>query len=492
MKFNSSTTLAQRATSELLVLPFWKQKEKAVAASPIDKLKEALKLPLASGDFTGKAGETLLLYSSSTKEKRLLLLGLGEQDEASVEEFRRAYFQVTRATQKYKVKKIAVLLPKDGGLSLEDISEGVVEGLLLGNYDFSEHKGKEHKKAVLIDSVQLVGANKKQLDVAKEHGKIAESVYYVRDLVNSNADLVTPQHLASEAKKMARKFPKVKATVFDKKRLEKEKMGLLLAVGRGSSVDPVLITLEYKGAPKSKEHTIVVGKGVTYDTGGLNIKGTGHMESMKCDMGGAGAALGTMLAVASLGLKVNLTVVIPSTENSVSGHSYKPGDVYTGYAGKTVEIGNTDAEGRLILADALAYAAKKLKPTRMIDFATLTGSIVIALGEEASGLFSNSDALADGLAGAGSHCFERVWRMPMYDEYRKLLDSDFADIKNVGGREGGSITAAWFLKEFVNDVPWAHIDIAGTAYTSKSRDYVPKNATGVGVRLMLSYLKTLG
>jgi leucyl aminopeptidase len=283
----------------------------------------------------------------------------------------------------------------------------------------------------------------------------------------------------------------VKATVFDKKRIQKEKMGLLLAVNQGSSIDPAFIILEYKGNPKSKDHTVVVGKGVTYDTGGLNLKPTGSMETMKCDMSGAACALGTIHAAASLGLKVNLTAVIPSTDNSIDSKSYKPGDVYSSYLGKTVEIGNTDAEGRLILADALAYASKNLKPTRMINFATLTGACVIALGEETSGLMSNNDPLAESISRAGNETFERAWRLPLFEEYKSQLDSDIADISNTGGREAGTITAALFLQEFVGNTPWAHLDIAGTAYLKKSRRYHPKNGTGVGVRLMIQLLENL-
>ena len=274
-----------------------------------------------------------------------------------------------------------------------------------------------------------------------------------------------------------------------KKQLEKEGFGLLLAVNRGSSCDPALIILQYRGQPHSNNNTVIVGKGITYDTGGLNLKVGVGMETMKCDMGGAAAVLGTMLAAATLGLKTNLTGVIATTENSIGPDSYKPGDVYTSYLGKTVEIGNTDAEGRLVLADALAYANAKLAPTRMINLATLTGSIVIALGEEATGLMSNSDELSLALSEAGETTYERVWRMPLYDEYQERLKSDFADLINVAGRPASANLAGMFLKEFVGKTPWAHLDIAGTAYLTKARHYLPKNATGVGVRLLIEFLE---
>ena len=268
-------------------------------------------------------------------------------------------------------------------------------------------------------------------------------------------------------------------------------MGLLLAVNRASSRDPTFMLIEYKGDPKAHDLTVLVGKGITFDTGGLNLKPTGSMESMKCDMAGAAAVLGVIQAAAALGIKKNITGVIAATENSIGSRSYKPGDVYCGYAGKSVEIGNTDAEGRLILADALAYAVKNLKPSRIIDLATLTGAVEVALGNEAIGLLSNHDVLADLLIRSGSSTGERVWRLPLYEEYKDLLKSDVADIKSTGGRTAGCITAAIFLHEFVGKTPWAHLDIAGTAYLNEAKRYQPKHATGVGVRLMLSLLESL-
>jgi len=246
-------------------------------------------------------------------------------------------------------------------------------------------------------------------------------------------------------------------------------MGLLLAVNRGSSQDPAFIILRYQGDRKLKEHTVFLGKGITFDTGGLNIKQTGQMETMKCDMAGAAAVLGLFRAVAGLGMRVNITGVIASTENAIGPLSYKPGDVYTSHSGKTVEIVNTDAEGRLILADALSYATQHLHPTAMIDLATLTGSVVIALGEEVTGLFSNHRKLAKKLSDAGLVSGERLWELPTYPEYKEQLRSSIADLKNSGGRKAGWITAALFLQEFVGDVPWAHLDIAGTAYLSEMK-----------------------
>ena len=278
------------------------------------------------------------------------------------------------------------------------------------NYTFDKLRGRtlKEKAPVLLSHVNFVGASKESLKAAKKALTICKGVYFTRDLVNGNADDVTPQYIGEVAKELAKDFPSIKTTVFDKKRIEQEKMGLLLAVARGSAVDPAFIIAEYTGKPGAKDHTVLVGKGVTFDTGGLNLKATGSMETMKYDMAGAATALGILYAVASLGLKMNVTVVIPTTENCIGSRSYKPGDVYRAYNGKTVEICNTDAEGRLILADALAYTVKNLKPTRIIDFATLTGAIEIALGSEAVGLMCNNGKIEADLIRAGNETFERV------------------------------------------------------------------------------------
>jgi leucyl aminopeptidase len=300
---------------------------------------------------------------------------------------------------------------------------------------------------------------------------------------------VTPAFLAQTAVVVSKKFPEIKTTIFDKKRIEKEKMGLLLAVARGSPNEPAFIIMSYMGDPRSKDHTVVIGKGVTFDTGGLNLKPTGSMETMRDDMSGAAATIGILASSASLKLKVNVTGVIAAAENAIDGLSYKPGDVYTSYAGKTVEIGNTDAEGRLTLADAISYSLKHLKPSRLIDFATLTGAMVVALGEGISGFFSNDDKLANQLTDAGLRTNELLWRLPLHAPYKDQLRSDIADLKNTGGRAAGAVTAALFLEAFVEKMPWAHIDIAGTAFGSKEQNYLPKNGIGVGVRLIIDFLK---
>lgn len=493
--FSHYQQLQKRGKADVLIVPFLHEKKGAVPAFPVKELDSFSDAPVKMGDFKGKTSEISLLYSGGDFEPRLMLLGLGDVNEVTLETLRRAYAAALKFCLKKKITSLNCLVPEVKALEEKSIVRGIAEGIVLSNYCFDKLKSDSLKKdaTTLVKKVGIVGAEKGSFAAAVAAEKLAGGIYLARDLANGNADDVTPQYLGKTAKEIASKFTSVKATVFDKKRIIKEKMGLLLAVNQGSDRDPAFIVLQYRGDPKSKDHTVVVGKGITYDTGGLNIKPTGFMETMKCDMSGSAAALGTILACAALKLKKNVTAVIPSTENGIDSRSYKPGDVYRSYSGKSVEITNTDAEGRLVLADALAWTCKNLKPTRIIDFATLTGAVVVALGEEVTGLMSSDDVLAEKLFEAGETTFERVWRLPLYKEYREMLKSDIADIMNcVTNRQAGTITAALFLQEFVDkDVPWAHCDIAGTAYLKSNKRYHPKNGTGVGVRLMVEFLEKL-
>lgn len=467
--------------AEMIVLPFWEGKKGAESASSCSSFDDLVKVALQGGDFKGKEGDSLLLYSAQPKrEKRVLLIGLGEKSKASLETCRKGYAKAVKVALEKKLSSVNFSVPEKGGFE-----EGIGEGIFLANYAFDRMK---KEKTQLISQIGILGVGAKQFSRFKERLSVCSAVHFARDLVNGNADEVTPQALAEHAKSLQKEFPKIQTTVFGKKEIEKHQMGLLLAVNRGAAQDPAFIILEYKGNPGSKEKTALVGKGITYDTGGLNLKPTGSMETMKCDMSGAAVVLGTLRAAASIGLKVNLVGVIPSAENAIGPEAYKPGDVYRSYLGTTVEISNTDAEGRLVLADALAYTEKNLNPTRIIDLATLTGSIVVALGEEVAGLFSNNDLLAEALHSAGQETFERVWRMPLYAEYKQELKSKIADLKNSGSRKAGSISAALFLQEFVKDTPWAHLDIAGTAFLSECKSYQPTYATGMGVRLLIHFL----
>lgn len=493
MNFLFTPQLDKRKSADGLVLPFWKGKKQGEWAIDHRFHSPQLDLLLEAGDFKGKEGEVALLYVDKQPEKRIILLGLGPKEKISVEGLRRSYGSLTKTSLGKKLTSLNVVIPQGiKGLNEELLITGMAEGLLLPNYIFSGLKKQDQEdERILLKKINWIGSSKHTSKIAEKVLNVCEAIYAARDLVNGNADEITPQYLSRYALSLASDNPSLKVTVFNKKRIEKEKMGLLLAVNRGSDLDPAFILVEYKGNPKSKDHTVVVGKGITYDTGGLNIKVSG-MEYMKCDMGGAATCLGLMMAIARLKLKVNVTAVIPTTENSVDAKSFKPGDVYIGYSGKTVEMTNSDAEGRLVLADALAYACRNLKPTRLIDFATLTGAIDIALGSEATGLMSNQGELAEALKEAGEVTGERVWRMPLYEEYKDKLKSDIADLKSWNGRSASSSVAATFLHAFVDEgLPWAHLDIASTAYLSEPKKYQPKYGTGVGIRLMIEFLENL-
>lgn len=491
MKFESVLTPPKRSKADLIIVPFFKGKKLATPSIPISDLKGVIDPIVKVGDFTGKEGATLLVYPSLKKEKRVLFLGLGEEKEVSLESLRRSYAAAMKRCQAKEWPHLNVVLPKLKKIPLDEVTRAVSEGMTLSSYVFEEWKSKESQKLFHVKKITLVGA--KNAKVSQKVVAISTGVDLARDLVNKNALDITPQALASEAKQLAKKYPAVKTTVFDKKRIEKEKMGLLLAVASGSRIDPALIMVEYQGNPRSKDLSMVVGKGLTFDTGGLNLKPTNFIEDMRADMGGAAAALGVIQAAAAAKLKVNIVVVVPSTENAIDALSYKPGDVYRSYLGKTVEITNTDAEGRLILADALAYGQKRFNPSRIIDMATLTGAVVVALGSVRAGLFCNDDEFAKECELAGEKSGERVWRMPLDRDYKSLIDSDIADLRNSGKkRAAGSVTAALFLQEFVKDkTPWIHLDIAGTAFLDSPEHYHQTLATGAGVRLVTTLLESL-
>ncbi len=484
---------SERKTADVIVVPFWQDKKKAVAACDAKEFAKWFNQPVQAGDFQGKEGETLLLYRASGKERRILMLGLGKEAACLPDALRRAYASCVKAIKSKKFKIVNFLLPSVKLIESKIGAMAVLEGVLLSHYAFVMLKGdllsKENHAEIVKAS--FIGGGKEMEKELEKAEIVASSVNLARDLVNGNADDVTSESLSAFAKGLEQQFSTVKTTILGKTALEKEKMGLMLAVNRAASREPALIIMEYCGDPRSKDWTAIVGKGITYDTGGLNIKPTGSIETMKCDMAGAAATLGIVQGAAQLKLKKNILAALAVAENAIGPNSYKPGDVFRSHAGKTIEITNTDAEGRLVLADAMSYLQINYKPARLIDMATLTGGIVIALGEDATGLFSNSDDLAKSLCKSGERTDERVWRMPLYPEYKEMLKSSIADLKNAAGRKATSCTAAAFLQEFINGIPWAHLDIAGTAFLSEPKEYHTTPATGVGVRLLLDFLEHL-
>ncbi|HSX10853.1 MAG TPA: leucyl aminopeptidase [Chlamydiales bacterium] len=475
MKFAFVPSLEKRDESDLLIIPFWEGPKEAADVGPF----HAAVAPVLK-DFKAKNGETASCYFEG---QRVVLLGLGKQEKATVEALRRAYSSAVKVAQAKRAKRIDILFPKCK--QREEFLTGIAEGLILTNYSFTyKHDSLKESPIVLLEKVTFVGVEKSaSLDRMLT---IGAGVHFIRDLVNKNSDDKMPVMLVEVAKKL---HPKIKVTILDKKKLEAEKMGLILAVNRSSSQEPFLIQATYRGDPKSKEHIVLIGKGITYDTGGLSLKPTDGMLTMKCDMAGAATVLGAVKTAAELGLKVNVTAVAPVTENVIGSKSYKLGDVYRSYSGKTVEINNTDAEGRLVLADALSYTQKHLKPTCMIDLATLTGACVVALGEDYSGLFTSDDDLAEDLLGSAERTDELLCRLPLHNDYKEAFNSEIADLVNSGGRDGGAIKAALFLQEFVgSSIPWAHIDIAGPAFISKPKYYNPMKGTGYGLRMLIDFL----
>lgn len=470
---------------ECLVLPVWEGPNEAVDFSFWKNLTEP---PFANKDFQAKIGETLFLYGESG---RVLLIGLGKKENATTESLRRSYSFVTKAALSKKIRSLDVLFPTFLSLDPKEALKGIAEGLFLSNYIFTRLKSHslQEDRPTLLKSINFIGVDRENEAGLNNLVQIAVGVFFVRDLVNDNADAINPEMLAQTAHSMDQKYPKVEAKILGKKEIEAENMGLLLAVNRGASHDPRLIILSYKGNKDSQEHVVLVGKGITYDTGGLSLKPTDNMLTMKCDMAGAATVIGAIETVAAMDLNVNVTAVVPATENAIDANSYKVGDVYLGMNGKSVEITNTDAEGRLVLADAVAYSVKYLKPTAIIDFASLTGAIVIALGEQISGLFSNNERLAKLLLEASKHSDEPLWQMPLCTDYKEKLRSDYADLVNSGGRSASSITAALFIQEFCGSIPWAHIDFAGTCFLDKPKYYNTTKGTGFGLRLIIDYLQ---
>lgn len=449
--------------------------------------------------FKGKLGETWIFNTYGNLPARYVIVtGLGKSDELDSAKIRRAAAAAIRACQRLKVETAASIVHGAGigGYDVEGAARLTVEGTLLGAYKFDKRKQKKaDDPSPELKSLILIEHDAKKLDAVKQGAKIGEaianSVNATRDLVFDSPNNVTPATLRDTAKGIEG----LTVHVLERKDLEKQGMGAFLSVAKGSEEPPYLIHLCYQPSKKkAKKKVALVGKGITFDSGGLSLKPPQSQETMKMDMAGAAAVLGTMKAIAELGnLDIQVDGFVATCENMPSGRASKPGDIVKTMNGKTVEILNTDAEGRLILVDTLTYAQKTVNPDEIIDLATLTGACVITLGEVASGLMASDQTLADNLIKAGKPAGEKFWQLPLYDEFQDMLKSDVADLKNIGARgQAGTSSAGMFLKNFVDEGrKWAHLDIAGPAYTSSDQPEVPKGATGVGVRTLLYYLYRL-
>ncbi|HEU4963472.1 MAG TPA: leucyl aminopeptidase [Bacilli bacterium] len=445
---------------------------------------------IETGDLTGRFKETRVLYPfGKLQAKRVLIVGLGDQDEFNLARARQVAAIAARATREYKATSLATIVHGAGigGLNVEQAAQMLAEGTRLGLYEVKSLKQNQTPPALTdLIVVEQDAAKHDAIQSGLEAGRIiADAVNFSRDMINEPANILTPTRLAELATEVATRHG-LGIQVLDEQEMADLGMNALLSVGQGSDQPSKLIVLSYHGDPNSEEKLALVGKGVTYDTGGYSLKPTASMESMKTDMGGAGSVLGAMEAIGALKPKRNIVAVIGAVENMISGNAVKPGDVVVAMNGKSIENVNTDAEGRIVLADALHYAISKMGATQVVNLATLTGAINIALGRAICGLFTNDSAFADELKAAFHRSHERAWEMPMIDDYLKNLRSQTADLKNSGGREGGSITAALFLREFVGTTPWVHLDIAAVSRdVDGSNDLNPRGATGFGVRTLV-------
>ena len=450
------------------------------------RFKDSLREVYGSGEVTGKIFEMTLVHQpAGLKAKRLLLAGAGPREKFTSAEMRRVSGAALRHLKSRSQRSIALLLDSD--FSTPENVEAAVEGALLGDYEPDRYKSDKKDVKVVDKFTVAAPGSGVGLDTALARGRaIGDAQNLTRELGTEPANQLTPSSLAEAARKMATAYG-LECEVLDRDRMKQLGMGSLLGVAMGSAEPPALIVLRYRPAGKSSgsAHLGLVGKGVTFDTGGISIKPADGMEKMKYDMAGGAAMIGTMRALAQLKPPIPVTALIPAVENMPGSRAQRPGDIVTSLSGKTIEVINTDAEGRLILADALTYA-RTLGCTHLVDAATLTGSIVVALGSVNIGAFGNNDRLVERVLEAARAAGEKMWRMPLDDDYKEQLKSAFADMANVGGRPAGAITAALFLREFADQTPWVHLDIAGTAWLDEAKPYMSKGPSGVGVRTFVN------
>jgi leucyl aminopeptidase len=466
---------------------------------------------LKSGEFQGKANQSVMVHTHQRiPAKRILLVGLGKKKDARLDSIRQAMATATKQVRQAKARSYVTTVQ---GRVLRDVStaelaQAMVEGALLGGYRFTEYRSDDGTNEKDFERITIITPTDEMAET--ERGAVrgqasAEATAYVRDLCNHPANIMTPTRVAEEARKIAKERG-IRVTVLERRDMEKLGMGALLGVARGSHEPPKFIILEYQGTRaaeasgpgkstrnrngkdrKGSKPIVLVGKTITFDAGGISLKPADNMEQMKADMTGGAEVLATMRAASRLRLPLHLIGILPATENMPGGGAIKPGDILKTMSGKTVEVQNTDAEGRLILADGLAYATR-YKPAAIVDVATLTGACSVALGQFAIGLLGNDESLKRRIQQAGLKSGERAWEMPLWEEYFEQLRSDVADMRNIGGRGGGMITAGLFLSKFVEDVPWAHLDIASTDWSERDRPYIAKGPTGIGTRLLVQFL----
>jgi len=490
VEFSIKAAAPEKLKSDCVAVSVFASAKLSAAARALDTAsKGRISGILKQGDFDAKPGSTLMLYDlTGIASKRVLLIGFGTEGEATAKEFRDAMRGGIRAIQDANLGEAAFYVADIQVKDREEhwIIRQAAMAALECAYRFNRLKSQPASERKPLKRV-IFGflRESKGIHSALERGvAIGEGVNFARDLGNLPPNICTPGYLAEQARSLGKTY-KMKVTVLERADMKKLGMGSLLSVSDGSRQPPKLITMEYYGGPKKQKPVVLVGKGVTFDTGGISLKPGAEMDEMKYDMSGAGSVLGTMSAVAAMKLPLNVVGVMPATENMPGGNATRPGDIVTSMSGQTIEILNTDAEGRLILCDALSYS-ERFAPAAVIDIATLTGACVIALGHVASGLFANDEQLAEEVTAAGVAAWDRVWPMPVWQDYQEQLKSNFADMANIGGRPAGSITAACFLARFTKKFKWVHLDIAGTAWKSGRE----KGSTGRPVPLLTQFLMT--
>lgn len=494
MKLSSTTLPVVKAPGDLLIAGYYaEERQLTPTLAALDKTLDGMVTAVLKAEgFEGKPNQISFFYTGGKiPAGRVMVVGLGKRADLEIDGVRCATATAIRRAREMGAKIVASELLGDG-LTPRQRAQAMAEGAVLGTYAFERHK-KEKSNKIVGDLLVVDADRRRQPQVAEGLSRgeaLARAACYARDLVNEPANLVTPACLAKAAAEIAREG-KLTLTVYDRAECQKMGMGAYLGVAQGSQEPPKFIHLTYTPRQRARKRVAIIGKGVTFDAGGLDLKTADGMARMKDDMSGAAAVLGILRSLPSLGFPIEVHGVIAATENMPSGSAQRPGDIVRAMNGATIEIGNTDAEGRLTLADALAYAVKVIKPDEMIDLATLTNACVVALGNLCSGVMWNSKPLADRILAAAESAGEKMWPLPLFEEYKDLLKSDVADLNNAGPRGGGALTAGLFLKEFAGAVPWVHIDIAGTAFTEKDLPLGPKGGTGVGVRTLLTYLHTL-
>lgn len=497
MRFSAKVaSIVDISCDALVVNLFEGVKEPGGATGAVNRaLEGAIAALISEEKFEGKLGQIAVIHTfGKIPARKVILVGLGKKEKFSLDVIRRASGSAAKRARELAANKVSSTLHGAGvgGLSARDCAQVIVEGTLLATYKYDKYKttNKDDKK---IDEFEIVEIDKEKMPMIENGIKIgeiiAQSVMLARDLVNSPANELTPTLMADLASEIA-KQKALDCKILDREEMEKLGMNAFLGVARGSSQPPKFIIISYRPQMECKMKIAIIGKALTFDSGGLDIKTAEGMEKMKEDMSGAAAMFGIMNALPDLKIQAEVIGIAAATENMPGGNAVKPGDILKAMNGKTIEVANTDAEGRVTLADALSYAVKE-KVDEIIDLATLTGACMVALGLEASGVMGNSKKLIGEILSSAEKAGEKMWELPLFDDYKELNKSDIADIKNTGGRWGGAITAALFLSEFVEKTPWIHIDIAGPSFSDKDNFYTPKGGTGVGVRTVLYYLLSI-